>query len=57
MKEGGLFVYLLFYFPTQEIMWRMNVSRDLLSNIMKKYKDILVQVIHEGDDLNTNLKH
>jgi len=34
----------------EEIMWRENISRDELNKILKKYKNFLVQVIHEGND-------
>ncbi|KYQ90548.1 UPF0171 family protein [Tieghemostelium lacteum] len=32
----------------EEIMWRENISRDELNKILKKYKNVLVQVIHES---------
>ncbi|KAF2077655.1 hypothetical protein CYY_001042 [Polysphondylium violaceum] len=34
----------------EEIMWRENISRDELNKILKKYKNFLVQVVHEGND-------
>eukprot|EP01132_Coremiostelium_polycephalum_P009228 gene9228-11306_t len=34
----------------EEIMWRENISREDLNKILKKYKNVLIQVTHEGDD-------
>ncbi|GAM17101.1 hypothetical protein SAMD00019534_002760, partial [Acytostelium subglobosum LB1] len=51
-----LMIRLVPYFRGQhhleEIMWRENISRDDLNKILKKYKNFLIQVTHEGEDQN-----
>ncbi|EGC37140.1 hypothetical protein DICPUDRAFT_30795 [Dictyostelium purpureum] len=38
----------------EEIMWRENINRDQLTKVLKKYKNVLIQVVHEEDDITNS---
>ncbi len=39
----------------EEIMWRENVSRESLNKLLKKHKTLLIQVVHEGENLTKEI--